>query len=295
MELSNINSNFSIKVVRDGTFISMGSFIHNSSKQLVFFNNEKFIPILLEKKNISCVILKKELISKVPEYLGIGISEDPEKSYYELHNYLAKNTDFYWKDFQNEISENSIIHPTAYIAEKNIRIGDGCIIGPKACILERTVLENNVIIGPGSVIGGEGFRFIRKQNYMIPIVHAGGVLVHDQVEIQANSCVDKGLYGNFTEIGEETKIDNLVHVGHNVRIGKRCSLVASSMIGGSTRIGDDVWIGPNSSISDNIEIGDRVWVTLGSVVTKNVTNDQRVTGNFAIDHEKFINFIKSIR
>jgi UDP-3-O-[3-hydroxymyristoyl] glucosamine N-acyltransferase len=295
MKLSDISRQFLLGVHRDGEFTSLGSFTHNSPNQLVFINDEKFLALLLKKKNISCVVIKENLIPYIPENIGIGISEDPEKSYYDLHNYLAKNTDFYWKDFQNEISENSIIHPTAYIAEKNVKIGDGCVIGPKVCILEKTIMESNVTIGPGCIIGGEGFRFLHYQEHVTPVIHAGGVLIHDDVEIQSNTCVDKGVYGNFTEIGNGTKIDNLVHVGHNAKIGKFCLIVASAMIGGSTRIGDHVWIGPNASVSDNLVIGDNVWISLGAVVTKDVEKDQKISGNFAIDHDKFIAFIKSIR
>ena len=127
------------------------------------------------------------------------------------------------------------------------------------------------------------------------MAHAGGVRLGDRVELQANTCVDRAIFGGFTEIGEDTKCDNLVHIAHNVKIGRRCLLAAQAMIAGSVTIGDDVWIGPSAAVLSEITIGDGAYVTIGSVVTRNVAPGQHVTGNFAIDHDKFIVFLKTIR
>ena len=119
-------------------------------------------------------------------------------------------------------------------------------------------IGNDVIIGPNSTIGSRGFEFIRNEGQIIAVEHAGGVKVEDRVEIQANCAIDCSVFGEFTEIGEESKLDNLVHIAHNVIIGKRCLLAACAMVAGSTSIGDDVWIGPGTSISSEINIGDGI-------------------------------------
>ena len=113
--------------------------------------------------------------------------------------------------------------------------------------------------------------------------------------MQANSAISRSIFGGFTQLGEETKLDNLVHVAHNVTIGRRCFLAACAMIAGSVIVGDDVWIGPGASISSGITIGDGANVTIGAVVTRNVPAGAHVSGNFAIDHDKFIAFLRSIR
>jgi UDP-3-O-[3-hydroxymyristoyl] glucosamine N-acyltransferase len=297
VNLSEIRSKFPIELelVRDGEFASLGFVTHNSPRQLVYIENSKYIPIMLKNLNISCVITTRELTSPIPQELGIGISSNPRKLFYEIHNYLARDTDFYWKPFKTEIARSARIHSTAYIAERNVRISEGCEIGPKVSILENSNLENDVIIRAGSVIGTEGFEFNRIDKKVMPVIHVGGVILHSRVEIQGNTVVDKAVFQGFTEIGEDTKVDNLVHIAHNVRIGKRCLIIALAMIGGSVTIGDDVWIGPSASIAPGITIADGAFVSIGSVVTKDVARDQRVTGNFAIDHNKFIAFIKSIR
>jgi UDP-3-O-[3-hydroxymyristoyl] glucosamine N-acyltransferase len=130
---------------------------------------------------------------------------------------------------------------------------------------------------------------------MLKVAHGGGVLLRRGAEVHSNSCVDRAVFGGFTEIGEESVIANLVYVAHNVRVGRRCRVAASAAIGGSTTLGDDVYVGPGASISSEIRVGDGAVVSLGAVVTRHVAAGQRVSGNFAVDHERFIAFMRQIR
>lgn len=293
MKLNDIKNIGNIEVIKNGEFESLGLVTYHMPKQFSFIEDSKYIAQL--KSNISCVITTKELMQDIPKRCGVALSENPRKSFFDIHNHLAKYTDFYCNDFETIIAKSSLIHPTAYISGKNVRIGEGCEIGPNVSILENSILENDVIIRTGSVIGTEGFEFKRFDEEIVPVVHAGGVLLRNKVEVQANCCISKSIFGGFTEIGENTKIDNLIHIAHNVIIGKRCLIAASAMVAGSVKIGDDVWVGPSVSISSGIEVGNNASLTIGSVVTKNVAPNQRVTGNFAIEHNKFINFLKTIR
>lgn len=294
MKLSDIDHK-DVEVICEGEFSSLGNISQNKPGQLAFLENEKYLPSLTSSSNITCVLTRRELAPLMPERLGVIVSENPRISYYEIHNFLAKETDFYGKPFDSIISDSAKVHPRAYIAEKNVSIGDGCCIGPNASILENSVLEEDVVIRAGSVIGTEGFRFERIKDGVMPIAHVGGVLIHERAEIQANTCVASAKFGgDFTIIGEDTKIDNLVHIAHNVVLGKRCLIAACALVAGSTVVGDDVWIGPNACISNKLTVGDKAFITMGSVVTRNVAPGQKVTGNFAVDHSKFINFVKSI-
>lgn len=296
MKLSDFDlEKFNITLIRDGVFESLGSFTRDKEKMLVFIEEEKYLTnILNNSKKYSSVICSPEIYPKIPSNIGFGITDDPAYSFYLLHNYLANSVSSYHILPKTYISDSASIHSTAFI-DTNVIISKGCIIHPHAIILRGTILDEDVVIGPGCVIGGEGFRFFKRNLEMMPITHVGGVKLKKGVQIQSNSCVDKAVYADYTVIGEDTKVDNLVHIAHNVKIGKRCSIVASSIIGGSTIIGDDVWIGPNASISDNLIIGDAARISLGSVVTKNVPDRTTVTGNFAIEHSKFLQFIKTIR
>ncbi|WP_165000351.1 UDP-3-O-(3-hydroxymyristoyl)glucosamine N-acyltransferase [Anaerophilus nitritogenes] len=286
-----------IKVYKDGNYNSLG-FIkeHEKERLLVFLNDEKYLSDLEKNPNISCVICSENILEKIKNKdIGICIANDPKITFYRLHNYLAKNTEFYGKNFSSQISKTAHIHPTAYVSDQNVIIKDGVKIGPNVTILDNVYIGEDTIIRAGCVIGTEGFQFARIEDDILPIVHAGKVIIHDHIEFQANCCVSKGIFGEATEIGQKCKFDNLVHIAHGVRMGKRCLVAANAMIAGYTTIGDDVWIGPSASISNMIYIGDGANITIGAVVTKNVGDRQSVSGNFAIDHDRFISFLKSIR
>jgi UDP-3-O-[3-hydroxymyristoyl] glucosamine N-acyltransferase len=294
MELQEIEK-LAGQVVRNGEFQSLGLVTYKTSRLLVYLEHEQYLPKLLENPNISCVITTEDLAKNLPSQLGLAIVDDPRKTFYEIHARLDASTDFYWKSFPTEISPDAQIHPQALIANNNVRIGRGTVVEAGVTLLERSIICNDVVLRAGCTIGSQGFEFKRIGDRILPVAHAGGIRICDRVEIQANCALSRSVFGGFTEIGEDTKLDNLVHIAHNVRIGKRCLLAACAMIAGSVTIGDDVWIGPGASISSEVTIGDRASITIGSVVTKDVAPGQRVTGNFAIDHDKFIAFLKSIR
>jgi len=96
-------------------------------------------------------------------------------------------------------------------------------------------------------------------------------------------------------VGDDTKTDNFVHIAHNVHLGRGCFLAAHAMVAGSVTMGDEVWIGPSAAISSEITIGSKANITIGAVVTRNVEPGQKVSGNFAIDHTRYMAFLKTIR
>ncbi|WP_084783872.1 UDP-3-O-(3-hydroxymyristoyl)glucosamine N-acyltransferase [Marinobacterium aestuarii] len=295
MNLSEVCMLFSIDLINEGSFSALGLLSHRKPKVLVRLYDKNFISALLDNEEISCVITTSGLSNQIPKELGVATCEDPDSVFYELHKYLEKSTDFYWSSFETKIDDSVFVHESAHIDKKNVIIGKNTIIEPNATILERSVIGDNCIIRAGCVIGGCGFEPKNVSGRHIVIPHTGGVRIGNNVEIQSNSHVARSVYGGFTEIGEGTKIDGMVHISHNVMIGRNCEIAANAMIAGTVEIGDNVWIGPSSSISSEIRIGDNAYVTIGSTVTKNVAANQRVTGNFAIDHSKYIAFMKSIR
>lgn len=295
MRLSQLREISEWTLTRDGEFSSLGFVTHHSPNMLVFLESEQFIDKLLQNPDITCVVAKDDFLDLLPGHIGIAACDSPRKAFYELHNYLATSTDFYWKTFPTRIDPTAKIHPRAYIAENDVVIGKNVVIEPNVTILQRVKIEGGSIIRSGAVIGSEGFQFPEIAGTVVPVVHSGSVVIGKRVEIQSNTCVDKAVFGSITRIGENTRIDNLVHIAHDVKIGKQCRIIALAMIGGSVTIGDNVWVGPSSSIRPELNIGDGAFISMGSVVTKSVGPGQRVTGNFAIDHSKFIEFMKAIR
>jgi UDP-3-O-[3-hydroxymyristoyl] glucosamine N-acyltransferase len=184
---------------------------------------------------------------------------------------IFKNTIKFFKKNCNMIGINNVI-------EDDVVIGDNVIIGHNNVIYSGTVIGNNCIIGSNNTIGGSGFGYEKTEDgYWEKIEHIGNVILYNNVEIGSNNAIDRGVIGS-TIIGSGTKIDNLVHIAHNVNIGKNCMIIAKSMIGGSTIIGDDTWIAPSSSLINKISLGKNVTVGMGSVVLKNVEEGATVVG-----------------
>lgn len=165
----------------------------------------------------------------------------------------------------------------------NVSVGAGARIGANCMLAEGVVVRANcrlgdrVRIGPNSVIGWDGFGYYFADGVHHKITHAGNVVIEDDVEIGACSCVDRAKFGS-TRIGAGTKIDNLVQVAHNVRIGRGCILVGQCGIAGSAALGDFVVIGGNAGIRDNISLGDGVQCSAFAAVASDIPDGEIVAG-----------------
>ena len=142
-------------------------------------------------------------------------------------------------------------------------------------IVENAVVGKNVTIAAYAVIGKEGFGFDPESKFSRRWPHVGNVIIGDNVEIGAQTCIDRGTLGS-TIIGDDTKIDNLVHIAHNADIGRNCVIVAGSVVGGSTVVGDGVFVGIGVKIRDHVTIGDDAFLCMGAVVTKDVPAGTKV-------------------
>ncbi len=188
------------------------------------------------------------------------------------------------------------IHPTAHVdplakiepsAEigPNVVIGANCIVGShcilqaNVCLYPNTRLGNRVVLHSGTVVGVDGFGFERDADRgLYKFEHMAGVVIDDDVEVQANCVIARGTLAD-THIGRETKLDGLVHVAHNCRVGERNLLTAQTMLAGSVTTGNDVWFGPGCRILNGLEIGDGAYIGIGAVVVRNVEAGQTVFGN----------------
>lgn len=140
-------------------------------------------------------------------------------------------------------------------------------------------IDGSVIIGDGTVIGSNGFGYARNPDgFLVRIPHKGNVVIHANVEIGCNTCIDRSAVGS-TVIGEGTKIDNLVHIAHGVKIGKNCLIIAHANIGGSTEIGDNCYIGMGATIKNKLKIGNNVTIGMGAIVLRDVPDGETWVGN----------------
>lgn len=175
--------------------------------------------------------------------------------------------------YPDEINNEPILGQNVVIGN-NVTIGYNLKIGHNTVILDNTIIGNNVTIGCNNTIGGVGFGYEKDEfgEYKL-IKHIGNVVINDGVEIGNNTCIDRGVIGS-TIIGENCKIDNLVHIAHGVNIGKNSLIIANSMIAGSVTIGKNVWIAPSTSVINGAKIGDNSMTGIGTVVIRDIGNNE---------------------
>lgn len=183
------------------------------------------------------------------------------------------------------IGNNVTIFQSASI-EAGSNIGDDCIIYPNVVIYDGMRIGRRCIIHAGVVIGSDGYGFATHDGKHHKIPQIGIVRIEDDVEIGAGTTIDRAALGE-TVIGEGTKIDNLVQIGHNVKIGKHCLLVSQVGIAGSTELGDHVFVAGQSGFSGHLKIGHRVQVAAKSAVLEDVPDDTKVMGSPAMPFNEF--------
>lgn len=169
------------------------------------------------------------------------------------------------------IGAGSVIYPYVFIGD-NVTIGVNAAIYPGAVIMENTVMGDNAVIRAHAVIGGEGFGFATKDGRHTRIPQIGNVTIGDDVEIGACTTIDNGTLGS-TKVGRGTKIDNLVHLGHNVEIGEDCFVIAQTGIAGSTKVGNHVTFAGQTGCTGHITIGDNVTFAGKSGIVGNVASN----------------------
>lgn len=270
---------FGLTVLRDGEFKSLGLLPHQQEAMLVVLYDVSFLDVLIANPAISCVVTSAEIAPQLPRELGVSTCPDPMAMFYRIHSYLLHQTTFYGEPFATEISPTARVARTAHVAEKNIRIGARSVVEAGAILYGGTLIGEDVVVRSGAVIGGEGFEPKSVEGRHVNVPHAGGVRVGNRVEILCNSHIAKSVFGGYTDVGEDTKIDAMVHIAHNVRIGVSCEIAAGAIVAGTSTIGNRVWIGPGAVVSSEVSIGDDAYIALGSVISMNVPAGAMVAGN----------------
>lgn len=185
-----------------------------------------------------------------------------------------------------KIGKDVAIHPNVTIGP-NVEIGDGTIIYSGASVYRDCIVGQNCIIHSGAVIGADGFGFAPDANGEFQkIPQIGNVVLKDNVDIGANSTIDRATMGS-TVIGKGSKIDNLVQIGHNVEVGSNTAMAAQVGVAGSCKIGDNVMIGGQVGLAGHLKIGNRVMIAAQSGVPGNVKDDKIVMGSPAFDHKEY--------
>ncbi|RLB04409.1 MAG: UDP-3-O-(3-hydroxymyristoyl)glucosamine N-acyltransferase, partial [Deltaproteobacteria bacterium] len=274
---------------------------------ITFLSNEKLLPKLKETK-ASAAIVSREIADLS---LPLLIVPNPLLAMAKILTLFTQGpyisggiSDMAWVSPSASLGEEVTIYPLAYIGDEvqiasRVTIYPGVYIGPRAKIGEDTVIYPNVTIYPrcvlgkrvivhaGAVIGADGFGFVKDGEVNFKIPQVGIVEIEDDVEIGANCCLDRATFGK-TLIKKGVKVDNLVQIAHNVRIGDNSVIVAQVGISGSTKVGKNVTLAGQVGLVDHIEIGDNVIVGAQSGVTKDVPSNEVVLGSPHLPHRQFL-------
>ena len=239
-----------------------------------YITSEKYIAFAADNSNVEVLVvdpfLKEKCEKENVSVKGYIVVENPEKAFYDIHDYLFNRTDFYEKySFRSAIGENCEIAKTAVI-EDGVIIGNDVIIGHNTVIRRGTIVEDGVVLGCNNTIGAEGFQILKVGGHNRRIPHVGGLLIKKNAHIGDNNAICNALFEGHTVISENSEIGFLNHIGHNVYVGADVVLVAEATLCGSCIIEDRAWIGVNSSVLNRVTIGADAIIGMGSVVTRDI-------------------------
>jgi UDP-3-O-[3-hydroxymyristoyl] glucosamine N-acyltransferase len=271
--------------------------------EVTFLGNVRYLPALKITRASAVLVPDDQDLSEAPPDLALILVKNPTLAFSSVirffgppslafvpgvHETAVVANDVLFDPQRVSIGPNAVIesgvfigagcaiHAGAFIG-RGVKLGTDCVIHANAVIKDRCVLGNRVVLHSGSVIGSDGFGYELVKGRHQKIDQVGIVQIDDDVEIGSCTTIDRARFGR-TWIGEGSKIDNLVQIGHNCVIGKHCIIVSQTGISGSTRLGNYVTMGGQVGVAGHLEIGDQVMFLAKSGVTKNVLQPGAYTG-----------------
>ncbi len=294
MELMDYNNKF-FECIINGEFFTIGNYVSQPhTNYLCFAEDETYLERVCQKENVSCVICKKEFLDSdiiKKSDVGVAVSDNPRWSMYQFHNWLVANNENYTNKYNaTEIGLNCKIDESVRLPEYGVIIGNNVEIQENVIIRPGTTIGDDTTIFTGAVLGGENYIVSRDNaSNQFLVKQIGGLKIGKGCSIGHHSFIAKGSFSyDYTVIGDYTLIDSNVEISHNSVIGKNCIILAQSQVCGNCEIGDNVRISPQSIISNRNKISNEAVIGVGSVVVNNVRQGQHVSGNYAIDHDKFL-------
>ena len=292
----------------DIDILSAADIMSAQPHQVTVLSDSKYKKHLKDCQASACFIAESLLDDDAPTGLVLLVCQDPEMSFLNAvktlhpdpivskqvskHAAVDETTslgaDIHIGPFaslgqHSSVGDGSTIDANAHIGN-HVTIGKNCRIHPNAVIYDNTVIGDNVIIHAGAVIGADGFGYKFRDNQHVKVPHVGNVVIEDNVEIGANTCIDRGALGS-TRIGWGSKIDNLVQLGHNNIVGKNVIVCGQCGISGSCEIGDGAILAGSVGVADHVKIGTRAVVMARSGVSQDIAPGNQVWGSPAKDRK----------
>lgn len=304
MKISKLAKNIGIDIDANDLEIESFATLDTAQKnQIAYIDNESYIE-LLKTTNAGAVILQDKYFDLLPEGCIGLVSSNPHLSMAYASKYFAQRA-FVDTDTNKSISKSAEVCPSATICDNvvieenvtimsgvrvgaNVKIGKNSIVYPNVVIYDNTVIGENCILQAGCIIASDGYGYVpTAQGEHIKIHHFGNVVLEDDVEIGANTTIDRGVFGSTT-IGSGTKVDNLVQIAHNCELGDRCIIVSQVGISGSSKLGRNVVMGGQSATAGHLEIGDFATIAARGGVSKSVIGGKTYAGFPLQEHKEWI-------
>ena len=243
------------------------------SGEIVFVNHPKYYEKALNSE-ATVILIDKEV--DCPQGKALLVSDDPFRDFNKINAHFTPIQTFKTYGENVKIGKNSQVHSSVIIGN-DVEIGEECIIMPNVVIGDRTKIGNRCIIQSGTVLGGDAFYYRKLLTGYIKMLSVGKVVLEDEVEIGANCTIDRGVT-DTTIIGEGTKMDNQIQIGHDTIIGKRCLIASQVGIAGCCNIGNDVTIWGQVGVSSDITVEDEVVILATSGVSKDLKKGKTYFG-----------------
>jgi UDP-3-O-[3-hydroxymyristoyl] glucosamine N-acyltransferase len=258
---------------------------------IVFVDHPKYYDRALQSQ-ATVILINKEVAC--PAGKALLISDDPFRDFNKLTRYFKPFQSAHSAIAQSaQIGEGTVIQPNVFIGN-NVRIGRDCVIHSNVCIYDNTVIGNNVTIHGGTVLGGDAFYYKNRPDKFDKLLSGGNVVIEDNVDLGALCTIDKGVTASTT-IGEGSKLDNQVQVGHDTVIGKRCLIASQVGIAGCVLIEDFVTIWGQVGITSGITIGERAVISAQSGVSKSLPGNKAYFGTPADEFRSKYKELASIK
>ena len=248
-----------------------------------------------EKIGAKAYIVVSNVRSILPDLLQLFAKEEVPKPGISSYAYVDPAAEvhptavvmgFAFIDANAKIGAGTVVYPFVFIGQ-NASIGERCILYPHVFIGRDVVIGNRVIVHAGASIGADGFGFERTEKGYRKIPQIGTVIIEDDVEIGANTCIDRATLGE-TRVKKGTKIDNLVQIGHNSEIGRNVVIAGMSGVAGSTKVGDWAMIGGYVAIADHLNIGEGAILTGKTGVISDLEGGKIYSGFYARERTQFL-------
>src|SRR5690554_164045 len=249
---------------------------------IVFVDHPKYYDKALQSQ-ATVVLINKEVDCPVGK--ALLISDDPFRDFNKLtHHFRPFTSSNSLISESAEIGEGTVIQPNVFIGN-NVKIGKNCLIHPNVSIYDNTVIGNNVTIHAGTVLGADAFYYKNRPENFDKLLSGGNVVIEDNVDLGALCTIDKGVTASTT-IGEGSKLDNQVHVGHDTVIGKRCLIAAQVCIAGCVLVEDFVTLWGQAAITSGVTVGEKAIISAQSGVSKSLPGHKSYFGSPAEEFRK---------